>query len=276
MVETTETAVELPNLHTVTKDQVSLFCATTKDDNKVHQGETPVVPGFYLDAKVKNHFDKKAKARNPNLRLTGLDAKFQDMILKGEGFYIKGEETYDEQAGTITYKMAVVKPNVLQPDGSTKNVNAVVGSLRYGLAAPDLRTARLDSKFLSYAKSGSVHTLSSSLLDGVQQSLSLEVRDRIMTTVSMTSHALRTDKESYDILFDETHIKERYPFFAKHDLTVYEGIEMLPENSKFTIHVKPGMPKLGLHPAYVRAIGPLGKPLFDLTCTIMFHYPKTQ
>jgi hypothetical protein len=276
MVSSTDTTVELPSIHTVTKDQIYLFCKTTQDDNKVHQGDNPVVPGFYLDAKVKNFFDQLAKARNPNMHLAGLDAKFHDMILKDEGFFLRAEEIYDEKSGVITYKMAVVKPEVLQPDGSTKDVNAVVGSVKYSLNPVDPRTARLDGKFLPYTKTGKSYELSPEILEGVRQSLKLSRPDKIMTAVSLTSHALQTDKESYDVLFDETLVKERYPYFAKHDLIVYQGLETLPESAKFTIHVKPGTAKMGLHPAYARATDTSGRPLFDLTCTIMFHEQKTQ
>jgi len=276
MVDAIDTTIESPRLHFVTKDQIYLFCSTTKDDNKVHQGDNPVLPGFFLDTRVANHFDERARARNPNMRLIGLDVKFQDMILKDERFCIKGEEIYDEKAGTITYKMAVVKPKILQLDGSSKDTNAAVGSVRYSLTPTDPRTARLDSKFLPYSNAGKTYTLNSELLEGVRQSLELKSFDKTMTAVSLTSHALQTDKESYNVLFDETLMKERYPYFAKHDLTVYEGMETLPEGAEFTIRVKPGAPKMGLHPAYARAVDTAGKPLFDLTCTIMFHEQKTQ
>ncbi len=276
MVSSAETTVQMPRIYVVSADQIYLFCKTTQDTNKAHQGANPVVPGFFIDGIVKNNFEERAHSLNPSLKFTGLDAKFRSAIHKDEPFFIKDEEIYNPAEGTLTYKMAIVKPNVFQQDGSVKDVEAVEGSVKYSVAPSTYLTARLNNKILPYYKQGKTYTLEQEILDGVQKSLLLPGHDKIAAAVSMTSPALLTDKESYDVLFNETLLGNKVPFFVKHDLTVYSGIEDLPAGAQFTIHNKHGVQKMGMHPAYVRGVNSSGIPLFDLTCTIIFDEKKTQ
>ncbi|MEM3154593.1 MAG: hypothetical protein QW165_03460 [Candidatus Woesearchaeota archaeon] len=275
MVSSTETTEKIPRIYVVDAEQIYKFCKATGDENKVHQGDNPVVPGFFLDFLVKTHFDMQARARNPLLRLTGLEAKFRLAIHKNEPFFVKDEEIYNPAEGTLMYKMAIVKSNVLQTDGTTANIEAVEGSIKYSIAPNSPLTARLNSKILPYSKQGKSYYLNEETIECVKQSLGNAQHDKIATIVSATSHALQTDKESYDVLFNETLLGNKYPFFAKHDLTVYEGIEKLPTGAKFIIHNKHGEARMGLHPAYVRGVNSSGVPLFDLTCTIIFHEQKS-
>lgn len=276
MVGTAKITAQMTRVYVVSADQIYLFCRSTKDDNKVHQGDNPVVPGFYLDFLVKHHFDTQARRRNPAMKFIGLDAKFRAIVCKDEPFYIKEHETQNTNDGTLTYRMSIIKPNTVLPDGTIADVEAVEGSVKYGITALSPQTARLNSKMLPYGKPGKTYTLQDEVMEDVRRSLGNVQRDKIATAVSATSHALQTDKESYDILFNETLLKERYPFFAKHDLTAYEGLENLPTGSEFVIHNKHGQSKMGLHPAYVRGVNSAGVPMFDLTCTIMFQEKKIQ
>jgi hypothetical protein len=276
MVGTAKTTVQMPRVYVVSADQIYLFCRSTKDDNKVHQGDNPVVPGFYLDFLVKHHFDTQARIRNPAMKFTGLDAKFRSIVLKDEPFYIKEEETYNQNDATLTYRMSIIKPNTVMPDGTTADVEAVEGSVKYGITAPNPQTAKLNSKMLPYSKPGKSYTLQDEVMENVKHSLGNVQRDKAATIVSATSHALQTDKESYDVLFNETLLKDRYPFFAKHDLIAYAGLENLATGEEFVIHNKHGESKMGMHPAYVRGVNIAGMPIFDLTCTIMFQEKKIQ
>lgn len=276
MVGTAKTTTQTSRVYVVNAEQIYLFCKSTEDDNKAHQGDNPVVPGFYLDFLVKHHFDTQARMRNPAMKFTGLDAKFRARVFKDEPFYIKEEEIFNQNEGTLTYRMSIIKPGVVLPDGTIADVEAVEGSVKYGIAAPSPLTAKLNNKMLPYGKPGRTYLLQDEVMENVRHSLGNVQRDKAATVVSATSHALQKDKESYDVLFNETLLKDRYPFFAKHDLVVYAGLEDLPTGAEFGIHNKHGEARMGLHPAYVRGVNSAGIPIFDLTCTIMFQEKKAQ
>jgi hypothetical protein len=275
MVGTDNTTLQIPRVYTVSAEQIYLFCKTTQDDNKVHQGENPVVPGFYLDFLIKHHFDTQARKINPTMKFTGLDAKFRAIICKDEPFYIKEQEAQINE-GTVRYKMSIIKPGVVMPDGKAADVEAVEGNVEYGVAANSPLFAKLNSKILPYTKAGRNYLLDDKVIESVMTSLGNVQRDKTATIVSATSHALQTDKESYDVLFNETLLGNKYPFFAKHDLTIYSGLDDLPTGAEFTVYNKFGEARKGLHPAYVRGTNSQGMPLFDLTCTIMFQEKKAQ
>lgn len=276
MVGTAKITAHMPREYVVSADQIYLFCSSTKDDNKVHQGDNPVVPGFYLDFLIKHHFDTQARRRNPAMKFTGLDAKFRAIVCKDEPFYIKEQEVQNREDGTLVYKMSIIKPNTVLPDGTIADVEAVEGSVKYNMAATNPLTAKLNSKMLPYSKPGKTYTLQDDVMEAVRRSLGNVQRDKIATAVSSTSHALQTDKESFDVLFNETLLKDKYPFFAKHDLVAYAGLETLPTGAEYVIHNRHGESKMGLHPAYVRGVNSAGVPMFDLTCTIMFQEKKAQ
>lgn len=254
-----EATVDSPDTYKAKEDDISLFCRVTGDDNKVHeQGPNQIVPGFWLDFKAKSHFDKLAQQKSPLLNFAGLDIKFRDVLYKDQEFKIE-HVIIEDQTGSLTYKISAVR----------EGMPIAEGIIRYASQLENPENAKLDRRLLPYKRPGQPFALNEEYHDGVAEALRIGHQDKIAGAVSKISHALQKDPESKEILFSETQ-GNRYPYFVRHDLTTYAGIDEALDRNGVIIHAKKGVPKLGSYPVYVRGIDASNTPLFDLTATIRF------
>ncbi len=256
-----EATVDSPDTYIAEEDDISLFCKVTGDDNKVHeQGPNQIVPGFWLDFIAKSHFDKLAQQKSPLLHFAGLDIKFRDVLYKDQKFKIE-YVIIEDQTGSLTYKILAVR------DG----MPIAGGIIRYASKLENPKNAELDKRLLPYRTIGHAFSLNEAYHDGVAKALKIDHQDRIAGAVSKISHALQKDPGSKEILISETQgNKIRYPYFVRHDLTTYEGIDEALDRNGVIIHAKKGELKLGNYPVYIRGIDASNTPLFDLTATIRF------
>ncbi len=253
-----DSTLESPDVCVATEDDITKFCTVTGDDNKVHQGPNPIVPGFWIDFKAKNKFDAKARAKDVQLNLAGLDIKFREVVYKDQPFSFEYQELPSPE-GTLVYKVRAIREGVLVAEGM----------MRYSRQLEKPEQAKLDRRIMPYKSPGRVFAFSEEYFDGVAEALKIDRQDKIAGAVSRVSNVLQNDQESQSILQDAGR-ENKYPYFARHDLTIYEGANQALETGGIIIHIRKAEPKLGQYPVYVRGIDINRKPIFDLVATIRF------
>lgn len=263
MTNTTKTAVGSPQIYVVTAGEIEEFCEVTGDGNNIHKGGSPVVPGFLLVGIAKNHIGELVQGAHPELNFSGIEAKFTAKLHAGEDFVVKPTGSYDPSNGSIPYTISRTNDGVVVVEGKVRH--------QQELANPE--KAYLNSHMLQHTREPRNYELTERLFEGVRNSLNLPHQDRIVAAVSLASNALLNDKESFDVQFFEGG-QGKFPYFAKHNLRLYKGIEEALQEERLAIHTKPGRSKLATYSAYVRGVNGAGKPIFDLTCHIRFNEPK--
>ena len=238
----------------ITAENIYLFCKTTGDSNKAHQGENPVVPGFMIDFLAKNHCD--ALKKDPELQFAGLEMKFIDKLHQGEELIVT--PINEENPDVLEYRVELTS-------GERQIAEGYV-FYRHILPEP-----KAPEKIKPNEKTGIVYLLRRPYYEEIRKALNIPGEDRIAGAVSKAAHTLQNDEESKKVINQETQ-DGRHPFFAKHSLKIYktapETLRKYPVS--MLIRTVKGEYRQSTHRVFVYGEADHGL-FFDLTAMIRFN-----
>jgi len=241
----------------ITSEDIRLFCKITGDENKAHQGNNPVVPGFMIDFLAKSHFDEIAKRKNPDLNFSGLNIKFKERLHNNQPYEFEHTENFKDDSSDYEINM------------TSEGVLIAKGAMHYRLNRPSPEKLELYSQTTTGNKTGRVYLLTQKYFENVCSALRIPF-ERMAGAVSRTSHALQNDNESQDIIFGEAS-NSRQPFFARHELNVFSTTEQALDENNMLIYIRKKGERKGTHYVSVQGASGEGKPIFDLTAAISFE-----
>jgi hypothetical protein len=232
----------------VTRSEIEKFCEATDDENKIHKGARPIVPGFLIDFRMKRHLDELIQGT-----YSVQTNSFRDKLFFDVPYELEFQKASEENG------VVKIESRIYQKGNYSIEKPPVKGVITYSTILPEKPDEEWEKRF-------EVHNLpldceiTPEMLDGVRSTIGASNNDWVATAVGKSSSALWHDFRGF--------IGDRTPLYSSHEILTYASV--LAEPKFLRIITKKGPERQGLYTVFARGVDDEAEAVFDGKFVIAF------